>query len=446
MPLYDYQEMLINRAYMSWSKGNKNIVLVAPCGAGKSVMIAEIVKRAADKGNVTLFLVHKKELTEQIQNTLESWHVNMNYVDIAMVRTYLNRINRGADVRKPALIITDETHHSPAKSYKDIYEHFGDVPRLGFTATPIRLNGGGLGNEYDDLVQGVTVRWLIDNKRLADFKYFAPLSIDMDSLKTDSFGEYTKASIGKALKKYGKDIHGNAIDSYRKFADGQKAICYCYSVEFSQLMADRFVSAGIPAVHIDGKTDKKERDSIIERFRSGEIKVLCNVDIVSEGFDVPDCSVSILMRPTASLTLYTQQAMRCMRYKKGKTAIIIDHVGNYIRHGFPDDIHEWSLSPKKESKSESDIYTCETCFAVWRKSEGRRCPECGTEKTVSARNPKKEISDDIIEVNKKEHSFTVDYRKPEDCNSYQEMLQLARNKGYKPGWAYHQAKRLGLLY
>ncbi len=160
-------------------------------------------------------------------------------------------------------------------------------------------------------------------------------------------------------------IYGDVVGHYQKLASSRKAICYCASVKHSQEMAERFSKAGIPAAHIDGGTGKYELARIIEQFRKGKITVLCNVDLISEGFDVPDCSCAILLRSTQSLTLFIQQSMSCMRLKPGKRAIIIDHVGNYTRFGMPDDDREWSLEPKKKRKKMVD-----------NKNRIRQCPGC----------------------------------------------------------------------
>src|SRR5699024_249331 len=135
-------------------------------------------------------------------------------------------------------------------------------------------------------------------------------------------------------------------------------IVYAHSIEFSKKVAQEFNEAGISAEHADSKTPAKEREKIMSDFKTGKIKVLCNVDLISEGFDVPDCTVVIMLRPTESLVLDIQQSMRCMRYKPNKKATIIDHVANYTRFGLPDTPRTWSLEgrPKKEKRERWDSY------------------------------------------------------------------------------------------
>ncbi len=173
------------------------------------------------------------------------------------------------------------------------------------------------------------------------------------------------------------------------------------------------------------------------------IQILCNVDLISEGFDVPDCSCAILLRPTQSLTLFIQQAMRPMRYQPEKTAIIIDHVGNYTRFGMPDDDREWTLETKHRKKKMvqdgEKIRQCPECFFTFPFAGA--CPKCGFVFPTGRR----EIEEDRAAELQLVQGFTVNYSTPEDCTSYAELLQYAKTQGYKPGWAFYQAKKRGLL-
>src|SRR5699024_4553628 len=275
--------------------------------------------------------------------------VNLDYVEFGMVQTIVRRLDK---TKKPSLIIVDENHHSLAKSYRKIFDYFSDVPLLGFTATPIRLNGSGLGDVNDVLIEEVDAKWLIDNNFLSPYKYYAPKLIDTSTLKLNSMREFSSTSTDDAMSNV---IYGDVIKHYQELADGEQAIAYCHNVEASKQTAYEFSQAGIQAAHIDGNTPKNERDEIIGKFRSGEIKLLSNVDIIGEGFDVPDCSTVIMLRPTQSLSLYIQQSMRGMRYRPNKTSIIIDHVDNVRRHGLPDAERKWSLKGMKKTESEAEI-------------------------------------------------------------------------------------------
>lgn len=463
--LRPYQNDVVEQLRKAWREGYKAPCIVLPCGGGKSCILAEMARRTTQNGKRVLFLVHRKELVEQIIGTFCRWGVDMRYCDVMMVQTATRRCavsakeaartppdqadtgatRRCAKLHRPDLIMTDENHHSLATSYRNIYEHFPDVPRVGVTATPVRLNGDGLGDVNDKLIIGVSAKWLIENNCLAPYDYYAPNVADLTGLHT-KMGEYVTTDIEKAMIK--KAVFGDVISYYTRLAGGKKAICYCASIKHSEAMAKSFCENGIPAAHIDGETPPAKRSEMIADFRSGKIQILCNVDLISEGFDVPDCECAILLRPTQSLTLYIQQSMRCMRYRSGKRAVIIDHVGNYARFGLPDDDREWSLDKKEHKKREQqeEINTkmCPECFLAFQPPDKQGsaviCPHCGY---VFPKQERKELSQEKCELHKIE-GFTLKYDGPENCRTYSELMQYAERKGYKPGWAYYQAQRRGI--
>lgn len=440
---YPYQQKLIDKARKSLAKGNQSVLIVSPAGSGKSIVIAEIARLAINKGGHVMFMVHRKELVEQIKETFLKDEIDLSHTTIMTVGRIKNRLGK---LPKPTLIITDETHHSLAKTYQIIYEYYSNVPRLGFSATPWRLSGKGLKDVYDDMVIGPSVRWLIDNHYLAPFKMYG-FQADTSSLKKSSTGDYTKKSMDDMASKI---IHGDIIRNWKDKANGRKTIVYCHSIEFSKKVAQWFNDAGIPAKHADSKTPAKERDEIMDKFRKGKIKVLCNVDLVSEGFNVPDCSCVIMLRPTQSLVLYIQQSMRSMRYVKGKTAIIIDQVENYKNFGLPDADRQWSLNDRKKKKSSSKtigpaIRTCDECFAVIP-AQVTVCPVCGAEIKVEKKKVEidekaklQEVTDFKLEVN------NLLTKKPSELKTIGELKAYAKAKGYKPGWLYFQQKQRGWI-
>ena len=437
--LRDYQEDLVEKVKDAYRKGYKSPCIVLPCGGGKSVIVAEIAKRTTYKENNVLFLIHRRELREQIIRTFSRWGVDMSLCDVMMVQTAARRSD---NLRPPSLIITDENHHCLASSYKTIYDEFPKARYLGVTATPVRLNGDGLGDVNDVLIEGVSAKWLIENGFLAPYDYYAPSVSDLTGIKI-SHGEYVASDIEKLLAK--NTVFGDVIEYYKRLANGKQAICYCASIRHSEEMAAAFRKAGIEAAHIDGSTPSAERERIIEEFRRGAIDILCNVDLISEGFDVPDCECAILLRPTKSLTLFIQQSMRCMRYKPGKRAVIIDHVGNYARFGMPDDDRKWTLDKKdrsdhkkKESESPVNAKMCPHCFAVFPPAD--KCPRCGFV------FPKQERQLETAQAElQKIEGFKLDFSTPDECKNYGELLAYANKHGYKKGWAYYQARNRGMI-
>lgn len=390
--------------------------------------------------NHVLFLVHRKELIDQIRNTLIMNEVDMSYVKLGMVQTIVRRLNKTSE---PSLIIIDESHHVLANSYKKIIHHFSKAKVVGFTATPVRINGGGLGDINDTLIEKVNVKWLIENQFLASYKYYAPEIVQTESLNVKRTGEFDMTGLDDQFNK--KMIWGDVIKHYQKLANEEQAILYASSIYQSEKMAASFEQVGITAAHIDGKTPKAERDHIIQQFRNGEIKVLCNLDLIGEGFDVPDCSTVIMLRPTQSLSLYIQQSMRGMRYRPEKTSIIIDHVGNVSRFGLPDMERTWTLEPKKGSnskKAEAPVKICPDCFMTVL-SSNKQCEHCGHEFKVEAKPIQIDDAAELQEIT--EPIFQVDYSSPNDCKNMKELYEYAKQHNYKRGWAYHQGKVRGFI-
>ncbi|WP_373768475.1 DEAD/DEAH box helicase [Jeotgalibaca porci] len=441
--LHPYQNELVSNARNELSKGNHSVLLVSPAGSGKSVIIAEIARLATKKNGHVLFMVHRKELIEQITGSFHTNEVQMENTTIMTVGRIVNRLDQ---LPKPSLIITDETHHSLAKTYRDIYDYYEDVPRLGFTASPWRMSGQGFTDVYESMVEGPQVEWLIENNFLAPYKYYSVNLINEDKLKKSSTGDYTKNSIDDAIS---GTIYGDVIQNYRKLADGKQAIVYCHSVDFSKEVAEAFRSEGIAAEHADAKTSKNEREKIMSDFRSGALKVLCNVDLISEGFNVPDCEVVILLRPTESLVLHIQQSMRSMRYKPGKRAIIIDHVANYMKHGLPDTPRKWTLEERERKgnkKTDSDaipIKQCPQCMSVMLSSIS--ICECGHE-FIAERNMEVEEAE-LVEITK-DFTLQANYivtKSVDELSTMEELKAYRKAKNYKPGWVYYQAKLKNII-
>ncbi|WP_099960221.1 DEAD/DEAH box helicase [Latilactobacillus sakei] len=444
--LHPYQIKLVEQARQELRKGNKSCLLVSPAGSGKSVVIAEIARLTTLKGGRVMFMVHRQELINQIMESFKANSVDLNLCTVMTVGKIRNRLD---SLPVPNLIITDETHHSLAKTYRDIYEHYANVPRLGFSATPWRLNGKGLGDVYDAMIEGPDVQWLIDNHYLAPFDYYSVNLIDESKLSKSSTGDYSNKSIDEAV---GHTIYGDVVKTYRDKVDGQQAIVYAHSIAFSKQIAKQFRDAGINAAHCDSKTPQRERDKIMTDFKKGTLKVLSNCDLISEGYNVPDCSCVIMLRPTESLVLFIQQSMRCMRFKPGKQATIIDHVANYTRFGLPNTPHKWTLADREKKKKstntavETPIKQCAFCFAVIP-AQSKNCPLCGHEVEIVQTEIK---VDETARIEKIESNFRLqaDYivtKKISELKSYEELKAYAKARGYKQGWIYFQAKNKGLI-
>lgn len=430
--LRPYQEDFVNALRKSFASGNKRIIGTIGCGAGKSVIASYISKSCTDKNNNVLFVVHRKELCEQITKTFEKGDVNMDLCHIGMVQTECRRLHKLAT---PKLIIVDEGHHSLANSYRSIIEHFNDALVLSLTATPVRLSGEGFKQLYSDIVTGVSTKWLIANKYLSPYKYYGVTLADTSKLHTKN-GDFDKNEVEQLMSQ--SYIFGSAVENWKKYANGKQTIVYCSSIATSKETVQAFRKAGISAEHLDGTTPQKTREKIDKKFREGKIMVLSNVDLFGEGYDVPDCECVVLLRPTKSLSLHIQQSMRSMRYKENKTAIILDHVGNYARHGLPDDDREWTLEGrKKREKTSVAVRECPICFAVNPATE-RVCKYCGAQLIEERKEQDKKVIDDVILEEIKDRPYS-DYLK---CKTFEELDYFRKAKKYHFLWTLRKCKEL----
>ena len=435
--LRDYQNKLVADARSAIQRGRKAVCCVLGCGGGKSIIQGTIAHLTTARKKRVLFLVHRKELSQQIESTFKMCGVDFKLCSVMMVQTACRRLHK---MPRPDLIIVDEAHHILSASYIKILDYYKGVPVLGFTATPSRMNEGGLGAVFQELILSVSTEWLIENHYLAPYRYYSVQLADASKLHTKR-GDYDRAELEELMNK--SAIFGGAVENWFKLANGKKTIVYCSSIETSKNTVKAFQDAGIAAAHLDGTTPKAERESVVDDFRTGKIKVLSNVDLFGEGFDVPDCEAVVLLRPTKSLTLHIQQSMRSMRYdpkNPGKVAIILDHVGNCHRHGLPDEEREWSLTAKKKQKTDFSIKTCPECFAVCNATEAV-CPECGC---VFESRPKERKAKQVIEDIALEEITDTPYSVVKTIKDWEGLEEYRKAKKYRQGWSFHQAAEKGI--
>lgn len=379
-----------------------------------------------------LVLVHRKELAEQHKQLFKENGMDTNAIRVALFWSEANRLGK---YPTPDLIIADEAHWIPNTLRKVL--DFYNSRVIALTATPCRLTGEPMGSVYEDMIVGIGAKELIEKHRLAPYDYYSVPVADTSGLPT-SHGEYITSEAEKLLAK--PAIYGNVIETYRKYADGKKTIVYCTSIKHSQEVASEFVKAGYSAKHMDSNTPKNERIEIMDGFRRGDVKIICNVMLIVEGISVPDCECCILLRPTMSTTIFIQSAMRCMRYKENKKAVIIDMVANYLRLGMPDDDREWSLEKPVRSRKILDdhgnfrIRTCLSCFKVFPTASA--CPYCGAVCELTKREIKAHEEIELQKINA-EQAKALEERKRElrreqgRAQSFEQLVELAKKRGYK---------------
>lgn len=421
--------------------------------------MAEIARRTTANNKRVMFLIHRKEVLQQAVKTFDKQDVNSNLLTAGMVQTLTRRVDK---LPTPDVILVDEAHHALAKSYQNILNKFPKAIILLFTATPHRTGRVQLDRIADDIIVGQSIHELTEKGFLAPFRYFQPPG-DFDSslLKRGSTGDFTNDSMQQAMS---TKIFGHIVKQYKRIANGMQAVVYTYSIDSAIKIAAEFNSEGISAVEVDGTTSKEKRAVAVRKFREQKIKILVNVNLFTEGVDLPDVDCVVMARPTASLALYLQFSMRCLNPRPGKTAIIIDHANNFKSFGYPDDDRDWKQAIKSgKQKSKTllkdpglSIVTCDYCFAVVKASEVKdgKCPICGKPIKVHEAKP---ISDvDLVEATRERKArikqiiqdqvMTNIVDKPvSELKSLSELQAYARLHGYKSGWAWYQAKRKGLV-
>jgi superfamily II DNA or RNA helicase len=344
----DYQTHQIEVLRASFAAGHRSPLAVAPTGSGKTVMFAAIVAGATRKQRRTLIVVHRRELIRQASAKLAWAGVEHSViaagfdpmpgalVQVASIQTIARRLDE-----LPAfdLIVFDEAHHTRADSWQRLIKSQPPAKILGFTATPARLDGQGLGTAhggpFDDLVLGPSTAELIADRYLAPVRCFAPAQrLDLSRVRVIA-GDYVRDEAAAAVNT--ATITGNAVDEYRRRCDHTPAIGFCCTVAHAEAVAQAFRAHGYRAAHVSGETPKDERDGLIAGLGTGQVEVLTSCALIDEGLDVPSVGAVILLRPTKSLVLHRQQIGRGMRPAAGKDALIVlDHVGNVLAHGLPE--------------------------------------------------------------------------------------------------------------
>lgn len=462
MELRPYQHTIVDEIRSAMTAGTRSILVVSPTGSGKTALTAHMLKTSASKGMASWFINHRRELIKQSMRTFDKVGLYHGIIAAGFVEDYRpltqvcsigTLVNRFERTQRPKLIVWDECHHVAAGSWARIFKSYPDAFHIGLTATPERLDGRGLGDYFSHMVMGPSVSWLIENNFLCPFTLFAPDTVSLKGVHT-RMGDYVKSEVAAAFDK--PTITGNAIREYKKQCDGARAVVFAVSIEHSIHVVAQFNASGVPALHVDGETPNNERDAAIAAFERGDVKVLSNVDLFGEGFDLPSLECGIDLAPTKSLAKYLQRGGRILRTSPGKNmAIYLDHAGNWERHGLFDEQRDWSLTGREitrgTQKAES-IKVCTKCFAA-QKPGKPACSFCGYVFEVQSRIVE-EVEGDLIAIDRavlmsqrqqKQNARDEVYH----ARSIDDLVKLGKARGYKRPqlWAKHifngrQAKKL----
>ena len=357
--LRDYQIDICSRVSEAFEH-HRSVMVQMPTGTGKTVVLAELVKRLKMKneGLKILIVAHRRELVEQIKATIKRMKMDSRNITVESIQTISRRI---ATIEfAPSLVVIDEAHHALAKTYKMMWDAWPDARFLGLTATPCRLNGKGFTDLFDVLVQSWDIPTFIKEKWLSTYDF---VSIKADSRtqqlisslkKRGADGDYQVKEMDAVLNK--RPSIERLYNCVMEFARNRKGFVYAINIDHARSIAEYYQSQGVNAVAIDSHTPVKERERFISSFRSGGLQVLVNVDIFSEGFDCPDVEFIQLARPTLSLAKYLQMVGRGLRPSKGKTnCMIIDNVGLYRVFGLPSQIWDWKSAFEGRLRMKDDV-------------------------------------------------------------------------------------------
>lgn len=496
--LRPYQKDAIHRIRDAFSRVPR-VLFQAPTGAGKTVIFSTIARGVEARGNSLVILVHRQELVEQCSMSLAENTLNHRIIAPATVQKEIMReqmrqhsktyIHPASDVvvasvqtlirnfRKlppPTMIITDEAHHlAKGNTWDKVAQQYPNARSLGVTATPVRLDGKGLKNCFDELVIGPSVQSLIDENYLCRPRVFqASVTADLGGVHT-KFGDYQKNELEEAMSQ--RALIGDAVQHYRDICPGVPAIAFCVSVKHAKMVAQQFCDSGFRAVALDGNTDKGIRRKALKALGDGQLDIVTSCDLISEGVDVPLVGAAILLRPTQSVAIALQQMgrvlrlypmqkpimqeerMQCLIGENGEhQAFILDHAGNTLRHGLPQMERGWTLTDdrqrRKRKSLEPPVVVCPTCQYT-NEVGATQCERCkcllpdtqngnGGDGSGVRLTPEV-INGKLVEANMKPHwagGLSLKASPLRDlvplAKTREQLQEIQHARGYKDGWPY----------
>lgn len=460
LELYPDQQELVDAVAAEMHNGHRAILMQAATGAGKSVMASAILARARAKNKRVWFDVPRRNLIKQMHGTFNHFQIDHSYIAAGMplnpyalahITSTDTLRRRLKDIKAPDLAVIDETHYG-GSGRDAIIEWLKEQGTwiIGLSATPWLLSGQGLGCWYDKMVCGKSIRWLIDNGRLADYRPFAPSRVDLSRVRTSN-GDYVQRDLKEKME-HDSVLIGDAAQHYKDHAFGRLGIAYCTSVNHSKMTAEMFNNAGIPAAHLDGETPEHEKNQIIRAYANRQLLYLTNCELLTFGFDLAsqvgrDVTIEVMsdLRPTMSLALQMQKWGRVLR-KKDQPALIFDHANNFEEHGLPCDDRHWTLQDRVKSRGGMQspravpVKLCPECY--FAHPPALECPSCGYVYPIESRELF-EVEGELAEIEKRreqrEKRMEVGRAK-----TLADLRQIREERGYKPEWVFKMAKAKGI--
>lgn len=444
--LRDYQKKAVDEIIQ---KLILNPILVSPTGSGKTYMGVHVVKELEKR---TLWIAHREELLVQAKESLEQFGLPVGVISgrsrpsplmniqVASIQTLAARFDNEG-LPECSLVVVDECHHAAAATYQGVLREAQDrgVPILGMTATPFRLDGRGLGFcGFGAIVEATSTRALVEEGFLHNPHVYAGTTMPDLRKVGRVMGDYRLSQLADAMNK--PDLVGDVVATWKRLANDLPTICFAVDIEHSRSLCNEFNRAGVKAVHVDGGTGKDERSSVKYLMTDCGYKVLCNVNLFTEGWDLPMLECCIIARPTASLCLHLQMLGRIMRLHQGKDGcLVLDHAGNHLVHGPATRPIAYSLGGSiLDSAHGYGMTTCPECYAIHDRAQ-KQCPSCGYIPLPSEKNAHVIRLEDGTLVEYSDSDFFV------RDEYYKQLCEAAELMGYKPGWiAYRYYERFGV--
>lgn len=459
--LRDYQQKALTEVRQAL-RHHDRVMLQLPTGAGKTTVATYMLGGAAMKGKRSWFTCHRSELVDQTSSTFSRVGMHHGFcaanrpprynepVTICSIDTLRNRMDR---MPPPDFIIVDEAHHSPAGTWRKIFDAYPNTKFVGLSATPERLDGKPLNDLFSSLVTGPTTGDLISDGWLSGYRAWSQPMPDLSGMKMRG-ADYDPTELAGLMGD--RFLLGDCVQHYLDLCPGRQAVAFCVSVEHALATRDAFRAAGVVSEELDGGADRRTRIEIMTAFRRKQIQVLTSVDLFGEGTDIPELDAVILLRPTKSLALHLQQVGRCLRsvYAPGHDtstpearraaiaagpkphAFILDHAGNLAEHGVPDAPREWRLEgrAKRKGKSSAPVKTCGTCFGTVP-AAASECPYCGSGFEGMPREVE-QVDGQLIEIDPA--VFRRQARQEVgQAKTREELERIAAQRGYKKAWVDH---------
>jgi len=450
--LFDPQMNVVDSARYAMRR-SKLILVQAPTGFGKSYISSYMIAASQNRQKRSAFVVPRVDLIHQMSNNFKDFNIGHGFVasgahfnpkpltHICSLQTYVKRL----DIIKPNVVFIDEAHYSYNQTEQIInYCKERDIWVVGLSATPARNDNKGMGDLYEEMVTAPSIRWLIDNKYLADYKLVQP-SIKMP-----------KGCIG-----------GDPVEEWEKHAGGRLTIGFCRDKAHGYAMADLFTRYGIPAAFMESDTPADTRKKLISAFAAGDIKILFNVYLFQMGFDLAaqigrkvNVRCMLDLQPTGSLTTQMQKNGRALRYDDAGEAVIIDLAGNsyHENHGFPCAERNWILETGDMHKRDVEyrektlnLINCKSCYKP-SKVGNTHCPYCNTKFMVDGKKIK-EIDGKLVVVTPEmmraeqeaaEREAKAKRQEQGRAQTLDDLKRIAAERGYKAAWVWKQAKLKGI--